>query len=188
MTEPCFVYQYNSPLGHIILQCTEKELTNVAFSDIDVAVLSVNRRQPIIQQAVDWLDQYFAGKNPQMLPPLGIYGTSFQVMVWHILQKIPYGKTVSYKDIAQEINRMNGGGHMSAQAVGGAVARNPLAVFVPCHRVIGTNGNLTGYAGKLWRKAMLLKLEQTDMPDTGTQKNMPDMKELPEIVIPDFIS
>ena len=100
-------------------------------------------------------------------------GTPFQLSVWKILQKIPYGKTVTYGEIAKEIAEQKGLSRMSAQAVGGAVGHNEISIIVPCHRVVGTNGSLTGYAGGIDKKVKLLTLENTDMgtffiPTKGT--------------------
>lgn len=109
---------------------------------------------PVFAETQSWLNRYFAGENP--LPediPLNPSGTAFQKKVWDVLRRIPYGKTVSYGEVAAEI------GCRSAQAVGQAVGRNPLSVIVPCHRVVGKNGSLTGYAGGLEKKRELLKLE-----------------------------
>ena len=111
--------------------------------------------------SLSWLDQYFSGKIPDFTPHIHLEGTPFQKEVWEILLTIPYGQTVTYKHIAQLIAKRRGlpPNKMSAQAVGGAVGRNPIPIIVPCHRVIGTDGTLTGYAGGLWRKQWLLEHE-----------------------------
>ncbi|MCR4600367.1 MAG: methylated-DNA--[protein]-cysteine S-methyltransferase, partial [Clostridia bacterium] len=114
---------------------------------------------PVFEQVVRWLDEYFAGKQPDFTPPLLMRGTRFRRDVWEILLTIPYGKTVTYGEIADRISKRRGGGRVSAQAIGGAVAHNPISLIVPCHRVIGADGSLTGYAGGLDRKARLLELE-----------------------------
>lgn len=101
-----------------------------------------------------WLDIYFSGREPDFMPPLLLRGTSFQQRVWEALLTIPYGQTVTYGELAHQL------GCRSAQAVGGAVGRNPISIIVPCHRIVGTNGSLTGYAGGLDRKRALLQLEQ----------------------------
>lgn len=159
MTEYSCRYIYNSPLGKIILQGTGNVLINVVFSNECVSPEISESQMPVFQQAIDWLNTYFSGNEPGTVPPMRLYGTPFRLSVWHILQQIPYGHTVSYKDVANEIIKRNGRGQMSAQAVGNAIAHNPIAIFVPCHRVIGNDGSLTGYAGGLWRKAELLNLE-----------------------------
>lgn len=113
----------------------------------------------VFAQTKHWLDDYFAGKVPGELPPISLQGTAFQKEVWDILLTIPYGKTMSYGEIAAILAGRRGISRMSAQAVGGAVGKNPVGILVPCHRVIGTDGSLTGYAGGLDKKEYLLKLE-----------------------------
>ena len=114
----------------------------------------------IFELTFQWLDTYFNGKEPDFTPPLSLYGTPFQKMVWEILLTIPYGQTMTYGDIAKRIAEQKGIARMSAQAVGGAVGRNPISIIIPCHRVIGTNGSLTGYAGGIGKKIYLLNLEK----------------------------
>ena len=108
-----------------------------------------------------WLDLYFGGQKPDFLPPLHPEGTAFQKSVWDILLEIPYGKTISYGEIAGHIALKQGISRMSAQAVGGAVGRNPISIIIPCHRVVGADVSLTGYAGGLDRKIKLLELEHS---------------------------
>jgi O-6-methylguanine DNA methyltransferase len=112
------------------------------------------------REAERWLNLYFSGSAPDFLPPLLLRGTAFQRMVWEFLLAIPYGGTVTYGEIADAVARMMGKPRMSAQAVGGAVGRNPVSIIVPCHRVIGADGSLTGYARGVERKRYLLQLEQ----------------------------
>lgn len=119
------------------------------------------REVPVLVQCKAWLDIYFAGKNPGLLPPVRLKGTPFRMDVWQMLLAIPYGTTVTYGDIAREIAARYGLDKMSAQAVGGAVGHNPIGILVPCHRVVGSSGSLTGYAGGLHRKAALLRLEKS---------------------------
>ena len=114
---------------------------------------------PVFEQTAKWLDIYFRGGIPDFTPPLHLHGTPFRREVWDILRTIPYGRTVSYGDIARQLADRRGIPRMSSQAVGGAVGHNPVSLIVPCHRVIGTGGNLTGYGGGLWRKKELLLLE-----------------------------
>ena len=106
-----------------------------------------------------WLDIYFSGQQPDFMPPLHMSGTPFQMAVWETLREIPYGQTTTYGAIARKIARQRGVSKMSAQAVGQAVGRNELSILVPCHRVVGTNGSLTGYAGGIDKKIQLLQLE-----------------------------
>ena len=114
---------------------------------------------PVFQQAKEWLNIYFSGKDPDFTPPLRFTGSAFQNEVWAILAAIPYGKTRTYGDIAQELAQKRGLPRMSAQAVGGAVGKNEISSIVPCPRVVGANGSLTGYAGGISKKIALLKLE-----------------------------
>ena len=123
--------------------------------------------------AEKWLAEYFSGCEPKVNVPLQFTGSDFQKRVWKILQNIPYGRLVTYGDVAREIAEQLGLARMSAQAVGGAVGHNPLCIIVPCHRVVGANGSLTGYGGGMWRKVRLLELEKVDMskltvPTKGT--------------------
>ena len=117
------------------------------------------RPLPVFDEVRRWLDEYFSGKAPNFAPPVRAVGTPFQREVWELLRRIPYGETVTYGEIAAQIAQRRGAARMSAQAVGGAVARNPIALIIPCHRVLGANGTLTGYAGGVERKAALLRLE-----------------------------
>ena len=127
----------------------------------------------MLTETKHWLDAYFHGEQPKALPALHLAGTSFQREVWKILLKIPYGQVRTYGDIAAEIAKRRGQNRFSAQAVGGAVGHNRISILIPCHRVIGANGSLTGYAGGVERKLALLKLEGADLsgltiPTRGT--------------------
>ena len=116
----------------------------------------------ILSDGKCWLDLYFSGQKPDFLPPLYSEGTAFQKSVWEILLQIPYGKTISYGEIAHQLAEKRGIPRMSAQAVGGAIGRNPIAIIIPCHRVEGADGSLTGYAGGIDKKVKLLELEQSN--------------------------
>ena len=118
-----------------------------------------SRSHPILENTKLWLDAYFQGQIPQVSLPLAPEGTPFQRLVWDILLTIPYGETRSYGSIAREVAQQLGKAAMSAQAVGGAVGRNPISIVIPCHRCVGAKGQLTGYAGGLERKAWLLRHE-----------------------------
>ena len=125
---------------------------------------SVENVLPIIQETCEWLDIYFEGKEPNFIPNLKIENeTPFRKEVIEIMTEIPYGKTITYSDIAKEIAQRRGMKKMSSQAVGGAVGWNPICIIIPCHRVVGSNGNLTGYGGGMKNKVALLELEQNDM-------------------------
>lgn len=118
------------------------------------------RKLDVFDRTMQWLDLYFLGKISDFIPPISVKGSEFQKEVWSILLDIPYGTTRTYGEIAAEIARKRGIARMSPQAVGGAVGHNPISVIIPCHRVIGADGSLTGYAGGIEIKAELLKLEQ----------------------------
>ena len=120
---------------------------------------------PAIQQAKCWLDIYFSGHNPSFFPNLTLEGTKFQLTVWEILKAIPYGKTVTYGDIAHLLAKERPSHKMSAQAVGQAVHANPISIIIPCHRVIGAQNKLVGYAGGLEVKRILLSIEGCRFPD-----------------------
>lgn len=173
-----FKTHYDSPLGGILLAADEKGLAGLWFdgqkyfahglekSETDEEVCQGYREEKALQllaEAKRWLDLYFEGKEPDFNLPLSLSGTDFQKKVWEILCTIPYGKTMTYGQIAAQLAAEQGIPHMSAQAVGGAVGYNPLSIIVPCHRVVGTNGSLTGYAGGIDRKIKLLTLEGADM-------------------------
>lgn len=168
----------SSPLGEITLRSDGESLTGLWFADDkhygDKDIRDAqNAELPVFVLAEKWLAEYFAGREPKVDVPLQFNGSDFQKYVWKILQNITYGSLITYGDIAREIAEQLGRSRMSAQAVGGAVGRNPLCIIVPCHRVIGANGSLTGYGGGMWRKVRLLELEKIDMskltvPTKGT--------------------
>ena len=131
------------------------------------------RETAVLSEAKRWLDIYFSGKEPDFMPPLHPVGSQFRQAVWKILLQIPYGKTVTYGDISKQLAKQMGLDRMSAQAVGGAVGHNEISIIIPCHRVVGTGGSLTGYAGGIDKKVKLLELERADMrgmfiPKKGT--------------------
>ncbi len=157
-SENSFRKYYDSPLGRILLTSDEESLTGLWFEGSkyypeDDGI--EEETEPIIL-GKRWLDEYFSGGKPDFTPPLKLSGSDFRRRVWRILLDIPYGETRTYGEIAA---LLKGDGKMSSQAVGGAVAHNPAAIIVPCHRVIGVGGSLTGYAGGIWRKKRLLEIE-----------------------------
>lgn len=161
---------YLSPLGCMLLAAEEEKLVGTWFEGqkyfgCPPEAERIERENAVLRSAKAWLDGYFAGEAPSMDVPLQMNGTSFQMAVWRILQKIPYGCTVTYGEIARQLTLDRGIAAMSAQAVGNAVGRNRLSVFVPCHRVLGAGGRLTGYAGGIDRKRALLSLEQVYIHD-----------------------
>lgn len=158
------IHYQDSPLGNILLVADEIGLTGLWFGGQKEFErmrpwAGEEESLPTLKQARRWLDLYFDGREPDFFVPLHPAGTAFQQSVWNILLTIPYGKTTTYGEIARQIAAQNGLARMSAQAVGGAVSRNPIAILVPCHRVIGADGSLTGYAGGVERKRALLALE-----------------------------
>lgn len=160
-----FIHRYHSPLGNILLAADDIGLTGLWFDGQkyyanNLAEEHQEQNTLVLEQTKEWLDIYFTGREPQFMPPIHMTGTPFQLAVWEILRRIPYGKTTTYGEIAKEIARQRGLPHMSAQAVGGAVGHNAISIIIPCHRVVGTNGSLTGYAGGIDKKVKLLTLEK----------------------------
>jgi methylated-DNA-[protein]-cysteine S-methyltransferase len=150
-----YVSWYDSPIGKLMLTCTEQGLTGLYMN----REVSRQEEHPVFRETAAWLDAYFRGEEPPVTVPLALEGTAFQQQVWKILLDIPYGATRSYGSIAQEMAAALGKEKMSAQAVGQAVGRNPVSILVPCHRVVGSNGKLTGYAGGMEKKIWLLNHE-----------------------------
>ena len=160
-----FISHYRSPMGDILLASDGSALTGSWFQGQKYFARGLEgegeqRPLPLFDTAKRWLDVYFSGRRPEFSVPLRLTGTPFQQEVWEILCTIPYGRTMTYGQIAGQLAAKRGAPGLSAQAVGGAVGRNPLSILVPCHRVVGAKGGLTGYAGGLDRKAALLALEQ----------------------------
>ena len=154
-----YTYNYSSPEGEILLAANDNGLTGLWFygAKYFAAELEDERTEkltPVLRQTLRWLDTYFSGSEPDFMPPLELHGSDFRRRVWAELAKIPYGETVTYGEIAKKL------GVKSAQAVGGAVGHNPVSIIVPCHRVLGADGSLTGYAGGTDKKARLLELER----------------------------
>lgn len=148
---------FQSPLGQMTLQANEQGLLGAWFETHTTQpedLGSEDKAFPVLIEASNQLTEYFSGKNVQFTVPLSAKGTDFQVKVWNALQSIPYGETWSYQEIADFI-----GNPKAVRAVGAANGKNPISIFVPCHRVIGMNGKLTGYAGGVERKRRLLELE-----------------------------
>ena len=171
-----YISKYSSLLGNIVLAADEAGLTGLWFEGQKYFAIYLDKEHeekemPIFTKAKEWLDIYFSGKEPDFKLPLHFIGTPFQNEVWEILCSIPYGKTMTYGEIAKQLVEKRGVKQMSAQAVGGAVGRNEISIIVPCHRVVGTNGSLTGYAGGIDKKIELLKLEKIDMRNMFVPKN-----------------
>lgn len=157
-----YVDFYDSELGKIILTSDGCALTGLWFADGKYSYFESRyeeRKLLVFKETKRWLDLYFLRKNPSFIPKMHLTGSPFQLKVWEILKQIPYGKVMTYKEIAQMIAKEYGIPKMSAQAVGGAVGKNKISLIIPCHRVIGTNGSLTGYAGGVDKKSALLTIE-----------------------------
>ena len=173
-----FIQHYDSPLGGILLAADEIGLTGLWFDGQKYFARGLSpereeRELPVLLEAKRWLDIYFTGKEPDFLPPLHSIGSAFRQLVWELLLQVPYGKTTTYGEIARRLAEKQKLPRMSAQAIGGAVGHNEISIIIPCHRVVGTNGSLTGYAGGIERKIVLLCLEGADtarfrIPKKGT--------------------
>ena len=163
-----YISHYPSPIGNMLLAADEMGLTGLWFEGQKYFALDLDKEHeekeiPLFEKVKQWLDIYFSGKEPDFTIPLHFTGTDFQNEVWEILCTIPYGQTMTYGEIAKQIAARKGLQHMSAQAVGGAVGHNRISIIVPCHRVVGADGSLTGYAGGIEKKVKLLKLEKANM-------------------------
>ena len=173
-----YTNRYQSPLGAITMASDGENLTGLWFDGQKYFAAGMDGRQeerelPVFQQTKRWLNVYFQGKNPEFFPPISLKGSAFRLEVWDILGQSPYGQVESYGEIARKIAQKHGAKNMSAQAVGGAVGHNPISILIPCHRVVGTNGSLTGYAGGIDKKIKLLTLEKVNIqafrvPKKGT--------------------
>lgn len=159
-----FIHHYDSPLGGVTLAASGGALTGLWFDGQNHFGSTLGREYeekplPVFAEADCWLDLYFSGIAPDFTPKLLFRDTPFRTVVWEILLTIPYGQTLTYGQVAALVARRQGTGAVSARAIGSAVGRNPVSLIVPCHRVVGADGSLTGYAGGLERKAALLRME-----------------------------
>ena len=161
---------YKSPIGNLLLASKNKKLIGLwienqkyYLSNLKEEII-INDKEEVLVKTKQWLDQYFEGKKPNIeeldIEPIG---SDFRKQVWKLLIQIPYGTVVTYKDIAQDIAKQKGLKQMSTQAIGNAVGHNPISIIIPCHRVIGTNGNLIGYAAGIDKKRFLLKHENENI-------------------------
>ena len=172
------IQHYRSPLGGILLAADEDGLTGLWFDGQKYYADTLppdaaEEETPALTAAKRWLDVYFTGRQPAFMPPLHPIGSPFRQAVWQLLLLIPYGQTTTYGAIARQLAAGQGLPSVSAQAVGGAVGHNRISILIPCHRVVGTGGSLTGYAGGIDKKIQLLTWEHTDMsgffvPKKGT--------------------
>ena len=163
--------EYLSPLGEMLLAEKDGRLVGLWFAGqkyfpVFREDVVPNRNTDTLARVKDWLNRYFQGKAPSPSElPLAPRGSAFRQEVWEILREIPYGSVITYGAIAERIAAKRGLSRMSAQAVGGAVGHNPICVIIPCHRVVGSGGQLTGYAGGIEKKAALLTLEGLSIRD-----------------------
>lgn len=160
-----YITNYDSYIGKILLACDETGLTGLWLENEKYYANNLDpehkaKETPVFDKAKRWLDIYFKGIEPDFMPPIHMLGTPFQIEIWEYLLKIPYGKTTTYGKLAKKVAQKRGIERMSAQAVGGAVGHNEISIIIPCHRVVGTSGSLTGYAGGINKKIELLKLEK----------------------------
>ena len=164
-----YTHRTTSPLGDILLAADDEGLTGLWFVENQrhlgegLSERAEERPSPFFDAAVRWLALYFSGRDPGFTPPLHLTGTPFRNRVGALMLKIPYGETTTYGSLARTIALERGDGRMSCRAVGGAVGHNPISLIVPCHRVLGSDGRLTGYGGGLERKVALLRLEGVEV-------------------------
>ncbi len=165
-----YTSHYDSPIGALLLAERDGKLVGLWMEGQKYFLGSLQEESqeressPVLRQAGLWLDRYFAGERPAISElPLAPVGSEFRKEVWQVLCEIPYGETTTYGEIARTLAARRGLDRMSAQAVGGAVGHNPISIIIPCHRVVGSNGSLTGYAGGLQKKIKLLTHEGVDM-------------------------
>lgn len=174
-----FTTKIASPVGNLVAASDGENLVGLWVEGQKYFMATVNENQkeqndlPVFKQARTWLNTYFKGEDPGLIPPIELAGTDFRKHVWDLLLDIPYGELTTYGEIAQKLAASRGVEKMSARAVGGAVGHNPLLIMVPCHRVVGADGNLTGFGGGMQCKIELLKLEKVDftslkIPTKGT--------------------
>ena len=159
----CF-YRYPSPIGSMIMASNGISLTGLWFDGQKYFAQTFSepyeeKLLTVFEDTIKWLDIYFGGAVPDFTPELYVHSTPFRKSVWDILLTIPYGQTITYGEIAANLAHQTGKKIISAQAVGGAVGHNPISIIIPCHRVVGADGSLTGYAGGIDRKRFLLELE-----------------------------
>lgn len=173
-----YIYEYKSPIGDITMASDGTSLIGLWFNGQKYFANNLSSKHeykilPVFKETILWLDTYFDGKVPDFIPQIKLEGTTFRTEIWQMLLEIPYGTTLTYGDIAKNMAAKKELVNMSAQAVGGAVGHNPISIIIPCHRLLGSNGSLTGYAGGIDKKMALLKLEGIDtnkliIPKKGT--------------------
>ena len=176
-----YISRDQTPLGGVLLAADETGLTGLWFEGQKYFAQGLDgeheeRESPLLAQAKAWLAVYFSGREPEFEVPLHLMGTDFQKEVWALLRAIPYGQTTTYGALAARLAAQRGLPHLSPQAVGGAVGHNKVSILVPCHRVVGAHGSLTGYAGGIDKKRALLALEKADMAALFAPKRGPALK------------
>ena len=159
-----YIYEYKSPIGDITMASDGTSLIGLWFNGQKYFASTLSSKYkykllPVFKETILWLNIYFNGKEPDFMPRIKLDGTAFRIEIWQILQQIPYATTLTYGDIAKKIATKRGIENMSAQAVGGAVGHNPISIIIPCHRLLGSNGSLTGYAGGIDKKIALLEVD-----------------------------
>lgn len=164
MSDISYIRKYHSPLGEITLACRDEGLTGLWFDGqkhygSTLTDIKTEADTPVLSLAVRWLDEYFGGHEPLFMPPVSLIGTPFSRLVWRRLTEIPYGTTLTYKELTLRMAAHGECGEGAVRAVAAAIGRNPVSIIVPCHRVIGSGGRMTGYAGGIRRKEWLLRME-----------------------------
>ena len=168
---------YDSIIGSLLLAADDIGLVGLwlnsdrFYANLLANCESVVKETPILEAVKRWLDVYFSGREPKIELSIHLIGTPFRQEVWQLLLQIPYGQVATYGDLAKKMAKKRGVAYMSAQAIGGAVGHNEISIIIPCHRVIGANGNLTGYAGGIDKKLKLLELEGVDTKKLFLPKN-----------------
>ena len=175
-----YTSNYKSPIGNLLIASKENKLVGLwienqkyYLSNFKDKIIETENLE-ILVKTKKWLDRYFKGEKPDISElEINLIGSEFRKSVWEILKNIPYGEVITYNDIAKELAKQKGIKKMSAQAVGGAVGHNPISIIIPCHRVVGSNGSLTGYEGGIKKKIYLLEHEKVNMdklfvPTNGT--------------------
>lgn len=178
-TNMTYIYYYSAPLGQITILSNGKEITGLWFdnqkhSGSELLKGHQEKALPIFDEAKKWLDTYFSGTAPDFTPPIKVDTTPFRKSVLEIVQIIPFGQTMTYGEIANHISKQRGLAKMSAQAVGQAVGSNPILLIIPCHRVVGANGNPTGYVCGLEKKLQLLIMEKTNISAFSVNNDIGD--------------
>lgn len=161
-------FEYASPIGKLTIASDGENVTGLWMRDQKYYGQSVEgdlekRSVPVFKRVREWLDRYFRGEAPDVDFPLAPGGSAFRLIILDILRTIPYGETMTYAEVARQAAAKMDRKSMSSQAVGGAVGHNPISIIIPCHRVVGSNGSLTGFSGGLDKKIHLLRLEKVDM-------------------------